>query len=320
MGLSNEERTSNIYEVIRQIKDCLDTTGIKIPSHQRADFKAIRKEADKLWYAFIGHHRHSGFWIFGGDASNDVVAPNGPWSAAILRNISDSRNEDSCREYDPVFDGLSVSSLIAQDREGRVCKIVYDVFALSESLSYALRRYDDDFLRELSRLDKVVADLQGACYGFFRKSEAFTKAYVLHRIVAALYGVDQNDPVRTFFVEEHIHHDLSRPMVDSDLAEIMEWDAWRLQREMTPENRLVLALRIAGRRFHYEHKFKDMVRRLDGFDPKPRLEVLEAEFAACCEAHKQYEASPGPQEDQKVSARVAIHGQEAYSWESKPSS
>lgn len=45
--------------------------------------------------------------------------------------------------------------------DGVSYKIVYDIYAYTESMIYALRRYYDDFLKKFSGLSDLISEIQG---------------------------------------------------------------------------------------------------------------------------------------------------------------
>ena len=315
MGLSNEERLNRLYSGVDALHERLgELDKSKVTYSLEEPLARLRRAVDGLWFALLGENRNNGYWLFGGDATDDVKEPSGAFSAAVLHLCDLSRSREHTLDLDPLHDHLSVKALLgAADPFHRA---VYEMFQISESMAYGLRRYDDDFRASFKALDKLIADLQGACHSIFRADEVYAKAYVLHRTLSWMYGSDPKDPVRAFLTRDHAHHDLSRPMTDGSLKEVLAFDEWTAKTKRTPENRILLMLRIAGRRFHYKHKYQDMMKALDEVIPQNRRKAMATEFDRCVKAHEnrdtnkldEYRAS------QDLQTRIAIHGYEAADW------
>lgn len=340
MGLSDEERVQKVFWGIEQLTHVLtdpDDLGNDDLIHEYGfgdrfpeNLRRLRAIGDSLWHSFLGGDRNTAFWLMGGDADNPVRDPKGAWSAAIIsmceghqpKTESDKFWERSRRDktFDP-FDGfLDIPGLLGQSEHGKVRRAVYNVYGWSEFLSYAVRRYDDKLRRGWGKIDKAISDIQGVCFSIFGRDEFYTRAYVLNRLLEALYGgryAYDRDPVGIALNKLYMHHDLSRPMSrDGMTAEVIGWDAWRLQHKKTPENRLVLALRIAGRRFHYDHKLKELLGAIKDIKPKPSTKRLEREFAKCKAAHEADEKGGQDRyrEDAERDEVMAIHGYKGYEW------
>lgn len=336
MGLSDEERISKLYwgihrvtAIVAEIGDTREDYSLPYETPERID--RIKAITDRLWYAFLGGHRNTAFWILGGELADAVKKASGPWSTAIIGLCDEHRKDPSVYRpdrsklpFDP-FDGhLDVPGLLGESEGGAVRRAIFEMYGWTEALAYALRRYDDKLRRGFVDLDKAIADLQGECYGIFVHDEVFGRAYVLNRTLEALYGGrygKDDDLVRKVFQKLNLHHYLSRPMGrEGSLTECIGWDKWRLTHEPTPHNRILLALRIAGRRFHYDHQFKDLVAGLKDVKPKPRWERIEREFQKCKKAHETRDADGMNRyrEDAEASATMAIHGYQAHEWLEKP--
>jgi len=339
MGLSDEERVQKVFWGIEQVThlindpDCLGNDDLVsewgLGERFGDNIRRLRAVADGLWHSFLGGGKNTGFWLLGGDADNPVRGPSGAWSAAICSVCDEHRpkSDDGWHEkamaklpFNPFDEFLSIHGLLRQSEHGAVREAVYNIYGWSEFLSYAVRRYDDKLRQGWAKLDKAISDIQGTCFSIFGRDDMYTRAYVLNRLLEALYGGrygDDEDPVRKAFLKLNMHHDLSRPMGrNGSTTEVIAWDAWRLQHKVTPQNRVVLALRIAGRRFHYDHQFKELVSLVSKAKPKPRLKRLESEFAKCKASHEADEKGSGDRyrERNNRDEVVVIHGYQGYDW------
>ena len=80
-----------------------------------------------------------------------------------------------------------------------------------------------------------------------------------------------------------------------ELEDVIAFDKWRVDHKDTPQNRLVLALRIAGSNVHSDRDMKTLIKETRG------LSILEAtiqrEFAKNRKLHKQDEAERASEKD-----------------------
>lgn len=296
MGLSNEERFSGIAYAIDRVMDIVKS----FEKHETESYdypKNLIVHVKKMWHAFIGSTRNSAHWVLGSSATNDVTCyDESLWGVAAINHYTNNAlKEDKDNESDvfDAFDGfLDLKGLLSQ--ADRICWRIYDIFAWSEQIIYYLRRYDDAFLRRYEDLSKIISDIQGECFHLFKQSDAYAKAYILTRICKLIYtnkypyDTENMDSFTRFLVNNHGHHDLSRPMQrDGSIKELAEIHI-QLQRaekakKLTVMMRVVAFMKISGRRFHYDHNFKALIETLK---PKKvdRL-VLNALFSECKKAH-----------------------------------
>lgn len=295
MGLSDEERLNKMVWAVNSLtlngRKLRSMRGEDVPYHSRETRDALVELLDQVWHAYLGGDSNGIFWLLGGDFNNPVRGPGAPWSTAIIAQCeaarpsphSDWESRRSERPFDP-FDGyLDVPGLLS----GAFQKTVYDTYAWTEQLSYALRRYPDEIQRRYSKLNKLISDIQGCCFDLFRRDTSYGKAYVGNRLVEALYKVEG---VAEVFAQLHFHHDFGRGLKeDATLGDILAWDKWRLTHKKTPQNAFTLALRIAGRHFHYEHKLRKLIELTRGM--KVRKKVLQREFEKCAKAQKEHQST-----------------------------
>ena len=329
MGLSDEERLEKIWWGVTQLQERLrDLPADSEEHHTLIDqgVHLLREKVDQTWNAFLGRGSNSTFWLLGGDASDEVRGPHGAWSTAICGLCEEARREnpeDSPQEDFNAFDQhLSVEALLGDQRGRR--RIVYDVFCWTEQLIYALRRYDDNLRQTLDPLSKLLADMQGICFGIFARDEDYAKAYVLNRVLAGLLGGEylwQKDKLGKILLDDmNLADRFTRAMVANSpprgesLKTIIAWDHERLSMKPTVENRLLLLMRIAGRRLHYEHQIKDLLGHLKKARLRVRPEHVLYEFAKCKAAHDEKEGGDQAAYNQRSEeeALYAIHGSAAF--------
>jgi hypothetical protein len=318
LGLSDEERITKIVWAIRalvehgqDLKSAVNSdTGYTVPYGSRRSAKELVRLTGKLWHSFLGRNSNGAFWIFGGDHNNEVRGAGGAWSTAILGQCEAHRpdeNRDWFEErergmpFDPFDSALTVSGLL----EHPYRNAIYEIYAWSEQLSYALRRYNDKLKKSYKKLDKLISDIQGTCFDLFQRDTGFGKAYVGNVLLKALYA---DEKAREIFLSDHWHHHLGAGVKEATLTEIIEWDRWRLTHKDTLQNRLVLAMRIMGKRYHYDHQLKKLLGQVEGLGV--RKKVIQREFAKCQKAHvaSEEENRARYREDRDREVVQAIHG------------
>lgn len=211
MGLSNEERFSrmvwtahHITEETEQLRSVQDDSGYD-------GVLRVRRLCDQVWPALLGGTNNSLHWLLGSSVVNDLKEGEGPWAIALCahfredgwleeagrrrrehyQELSDAerdRTGDPAREdqedEDSSVDGLLGALQDQYDPPG--LQEVYRIFAHTETMVYALRRYGDEFRKKFSQLDELISNLQGACFAVFATSAQYAKAYLLSQILSEL--------------------------------------------------------------------------------------------------------------------------------------
>lgn len=314
MGLTNEERITKMYWAVHYLSmDCRDLE----PGYPEGPFLHLKALGERLWHALLGGQNNGVFWIFGGALDNPVKGPTSPWGVIVEAQCDEARRQDEhsvggiidAQCFDPFRGFLDIQGLAGHSCGGETCRKVFSIYLGVESLIYGLRRYGDDLRAKFPELDKLCSDILGACFAVMEGDDTYSKAYVGERLFQWIYG-EWEGPVWKALNAVNMHHNLSRVMEDCTLAEVIAWDKWRLTHKDkdTVQNRLVLALRMAGRHFHYEHQFEKFIKEFRGMGV--RVKVLEQEFAKCAKAHderggKRQEESVG---QTRVEETAVIHG------------
>lgn len=316
MGLSDEERESNLYWCCHK----LHGLGMGLPAEGEGTLSHLRDLCLQVWPAFIGAHTNGMHWIFGSSAGNKVRDPDSPWSAAILLQLGKSmEREPRTRDtFDP-FDGyLDIPGLLKQSGSDNHPDKVYEIFSWTESAVYSLRRYRDAFHRERKTLSDLIASIQGACYSIFCKHDVFARAYVLSETLGILYGSPWGDDiVRKILTEDHWHHHLSRPMSEyTSLADIRRWH-WMASVAETPQERLLILMQIAGRRYHYRHSFLKLCRTLQKAHVRTDFSPLWEQIKKNHAEHESRETDQTKQyrDRSQAEAFMALHGYDSWDYE-----
>jgi hypothetical protein len=340
MGLSNEERQTKLYWSIHHLVD--ESRNLPTTGYEHEQYDRLRDLCDQMWFAFLGRATNGGHWFAGSSATNQIGGPDSPWAVALLNHFSHDRSQGKSwrdkhrdrlqKEYDEQYekdpdladlpDDDHINRALGIDRmlgcvsdDGPAYKAVYLIYAGTEGILYALRRYDDAFLARYPVLNKLVSDIQGECFGIFARHEAFARAYLLNQILDLMYAHD--NPVRALAVHQHWHHTIANPMRKADLKTLRKWHLAVTKNPVgvTPTDWVALALEMMGSSYEYEHQFKDVIRiaKKRGFPlDEARLRPV---FDACIKARKAEAAKSSKQyrEDSSYSHMSAIHGHdEAY--------
>jgi len=311
VGLSDEERVLKMCWAVHHLSALCRELEPEYPKEPGLHLKDL---GGSLWHAFLGGHSNGMFWVIGGALESGVTGPHSPWGVVIESQCDEARRSvrgdpfQKPKNYFDPFDGfLDISGLMSQVRGGEGKRKLLSIYRSTEFLIYGLRRYDDDLRGKYKELDKLASDILGACFVLMQGDQEFGKAYVGERLLKWIYG-GYEDPLKGVLLNLCLHHDLSRFMSDCTLADVIAWDKWRLTHKDCVQNRLVLAFRMAGRRFHYEHQFKKLVEGTRG--QGVREAVLRREFDKCVKAHAESEAklNKGCQDKHRDEENAVIHG------------
>lgn len=318
MSLSDDERNSYIFHSVKNIV----SLGKELDGDE---FDDIKKHINTLWPATIGSSFNGLHWILGSSANNEISTGDlsvlsvalkegfAEDAATIKENEEKKKNPyyKSSREilndlFDPM-DFLKIPDLIKNSdcHLAKEYSNLYEIFDWTEQLVYALRRYDDKYLKRLSKLSEVIASIQGDCFSFFL-NVIFRQAYLSHHMLKIIFCKREIEDV----IENlHLHHDVSGMCRDYQIDKIMEFHK-RIALDSSPSECIYLLLEIAGRHFHYEHQYKELVSALN----KSKIEVdykkLAKIFATNCKKHSEREKESSDKycEEKENDHFYCVHG------------
>ena len=233
MGLGNNERIEYLcWSINRMSNHHTSLEEYTIDSR----VVLLRDKLDLLWHKFLGMQANNSHWLVGSDADNVIdYSSSSPWAIAVKEHcraaIKKDADDDSINPFNPFESTLSIEGIVYS--VDSLCGIVFSVYRETEHMIYALRRYDDELLKSLEGLSKLISDIQGICFRFFDDDEDFARAYVLHKICVILYGGDEqfvyddkkNDEVTKWLFSNGNHHKLVRSDISQggkELAELAE--------------------------------------------------------------------------------------------------
>lgn len=253
MGLSDEERTNNIYHCIARLHEIKKNWDERYPKKDNR-YKRIRELIDQTWIAFLGKQSNSIHWIFGSSTSNSVNQEHSdPWSVSICNHLdrlgTEAYEEEKGRVttifYDEdtdimgnprpfnAKDFLRIPCLMNNNKNYEADSFVFEIYQTVESIIYSLRRYNDEYRQRLNVLDELVSNLCGECFIIFKSNPDFAKAYLINQIMDILYGPyypyggEEDDykwdVVTKLLSSEHFHHDFPRLMnCEFDIKELVK--------------------------------------------------------------------------------------------------
>lgn len=267
MGLSNEERISQMIWACHHITE--EAKGVKRHKPDMGigeDIESLMSLIDQIWPAMIGMNSNGLHWILGSSATSQVKSGS-LWGEAISHHCSEERSKydiwsrhEATSKFDPLNSCLSIEGLLRASRfNGELFEFTYKVYAYTESLTYALRRYRDEFFEDYRPLSDLVSKIQGACFTLFAKHQEFARAYMANEIFKKLFA-------NTFFKElalsNHWQHDLSLIMNDYDVKfeQVSDWHLALHQEgiKLKDQDFILIGLEIMGRRYHYDHQFENI--------------------------------------------------------------
>lgn len=329
MSLSNRERTGTILWSVREIiekteflKKCEHPYSLKEKAEKLCEFCC-----DKLWPSLIGNDRNSSHWITGSPSDGVAGVDNEDlWSVAVQSALprirGDGKESPSPEEtfggFQPL-DTLSISSLL-HNTEQHSLGCVCEIYEMCENIVYALRRYNDEYLTSRKEFSDLIANIQGTCFSILYENTEFSKGYVVSLICKKLYGdhyriggdASYVDVVDEWLYTQNSHHDLNRSM--NRCEESLDWVISQhlillkgsSDGELLKKNRVLVALRMMGRRFHYDHQYTDMIKILtkdaDLKNDVAFLDEVKTEFENCKKADAEYRAKNNSKAEEECSS------------------
>lgn len=228
MGLCNGERLTGIFHAVKQMTQIVDEWDNDKETYSITEkrHKLIKTIVGKMWHGVLGSETNGVHWFLGSSSSNTIVnEPRSAWEMAIVHHLSDV-TRSLYRDYSfpenndfKPLDYLKISNLMKYGFHFDD-SYVFQIFQWAEQLSYYLRRYKDEFLKEYDGLNKLLSDLFGACFAAFAEEDSFAKAYVIRQIVEILYA---NENIVEKMLEKHsLHHDLGKLMCSLPMTDLVK--------------------------------------------------------------------------------------------------
>jgi len=281
MGLSDQERIEKMLWSCRKITTLGADLRVEITNDYDDKFKRLADKIEEIWPAMLNGESNGIHWLLGSSATNKIESTTSIWGCAIAYHCEKERRKhdlfssDDLLDFDPMHELLSITSLLrSDDLDGKMLAIVYEIFAWTEEMTYALRRYDDELNSRFEKMSSLISTIQGMCFDIFSSYNAFAKAYLANEIFKKMYF---NKDFKKIALKQYWHHYLTRIMHRHELEfeQIMDWHRVIHKEELPLEKLIVIALKIMGRRYHYDHNFKALQAYLSKFKTarKAMLEI-----------------------------------------------
>ena len=332
MGLSNEERVSGLFYAIDALVEIADQLKERVKDNGYEHPKKLIGYLDQLWHAFLGKSSNSAHWILGSSATNPVTwGSSSPWGLAVTHHcngalsdeedsldaILDKQGKNSKNKFDAFEGFLDIPGLLGS--AGGPHRQIYTIFTWSEQLIYYLRRYEDELLSDMGDLSKIVSDIQGECFHLFKEKDVYAKAYVLSILTKMLYGplypyqIEKWDPLVKHLDKACVHHDLSVMMgPGGDIKTLAKLHVKMQHAEKDKKLTLMLRtesmLELAGRRYHYDHHFKELQELLKGSVNRDDLRKLKKLFEKNKKDHEDNEKASQEEFQERQDSPLSIYG------------
>jgi hypothetical protein len=329
MGLSNEERYAKIYCVIERLNDLADRAvgnGNCVCRLDPYDIKygvagRILKLIDQLWPTFLGRTRNSAHWFSGSESSGDTASVTGGVisTAFYLVDKSDLGKPDE-NTMEALEKGLPEevreqhqwlneywpdSAVQLLDKNKPEEHFIWEAYCWCETYFYAANRYEDDMAQGLADTTAIICRIVGLCFKAFSDNSLYLRAWMAKTLLDKIVTYDENDLVTNWLREQAAHHDIRADYYDGDLYEDFRKYRPYYGHSLPLMVRMELAFRFLGRRFHYDHEHKQLLKMVEaakkaGADVS--IHRIKRMIARCKQLRAEYE-----KEERE-------HPYEAYCW------
>ena len=184
MGLCNTER----YE--RIIYACEKLNNLKYAFKDEFMFEKFYDLLDQIWPCALKSFEANGLWLFGTSSMDDKPSgPYNPWEVALKKHFDEERSKHEYKidlsevhilevDYD-----LGTFVLYTKCYNNKLLKEVLEVQNWSESCTYGIKRYDDDFAKGFQKLSDLISKIQGECFSVFKENQAYASAFLARKCV-----------------------------------------------------------------------------------------------------------------------------------------
>jgi hypothetical protein len=300
MGLSDGERNDKVIWAIHRIHQIAE----RMPHHFSTE--KLREVALTLWPALLAGSKNGMHWIMGSSSTSDRVGENGVFECAMKSVRDKFLPKDEQGEFDEKFKEIerdrelfhpSAVKLLARNPQsgGEALSCAFDIYRWTEQYFYAANRYQDDFAESLRPVSEKMALIQGLMFPLMAKGTSVAKAWmlenILNRYVQHTSGREE-DLLYTWYKNEGLHHDMGIDLIDPTelynefkALQKMEFE------DVTYEKRLLFMLKVADRRFHYEHQHKKLLDYLVKNKDKMKVNItkVKAALKKCSDAYAKYD-------------------------------
>lgn len=235
MGLSDGERRTNIIYSCKNIMRIVKNIEEKKEYDEKYYYLRMNSNYLKLLhelpYAVFGKVSNGLHWFMGSETSRIPDEPKSPWGIAIQNRL--------CTEYEKMNSFyLNLGDMpYARHEIGELLdgefRDIFMIFAYTENIVYALRRYKDQFLKDYEYLDRLISSIWMESFIYFDIHEEFPKAYLLSEVIEkyifkeyrsrdkyGIYDKEGLDDVEKIYVE-NVQHKLKGFLESVSLKEMI---------------------------------------------------------------------------------------------------
>jgi hypothetical protein len=353
MGLSNEERLAKMTWAANHLTqlaaDLPDESWL--PTSDKVKYARLKALCGQVWHAMLGGKANGAHWILGSSASNEIKESESPWAVALENHFRESHEgkgwlEEAKAERQKAYEeaddtdallspwdeehaeqAISIASLLKKleldaDMDEGYAQTALDkvflIYAATEGMSYALRRYPDKFLADFPTMDKLVSDIQGECFNCYQKDSRFALAYLFHQILDAHF-CNYGNPIRDLAIKQGwMVRMASRARIhfaayELNLKAMREWHL-RIEshKVKTATDWVELALEIMG------HRANDDMRETLRIAGKMEIELdaarVKAAYAKAAKAEEEYKkfSARDYSGESRQAHLYAVHGHESF--------
>jgi len=270
MGLSDNERFDKIIYAINGIESEADE--LHFDSWEKNKLKAL---IGTLWETLFVNSKNSTHWILGGSLDSSYLKDD-VFSLAFKYHHHQNKPEDDPFDFDEndaqkdafksaeiVNNMIGKDTIINDPNKARVLSI----HGWMEQYFYAVNRYDDEFSKSFENLSKVFANIKAELFKIMYSDNAYYRTWLLVNIIKkCINPYNDDDLINKWFVVNCIHHDMR--LSEEHTISVLEGIYFPIQTvnhiDMSDEKRLMIILTLAGRRFHYGYKHKQVFEMIRG--------------------------------------------------------
>ena len=315
MRLSIQERYTGVLFGIKRLNRIKDDFK---RNNKEKDVEKILTGIDSLWHSVFSSSGDSAFWIFGSKIHEDRLTSDSPFATALISHKRDAEDwkpdsslassveEVSDRHYSSYIPSMKS---VLRGYNSSMFAFVLDVYIGVESILYYINRYQDGYAEDTK---KICSLLMGECFSIMSDHNEFLMSYLLSKIAQKILSPNCSEENFCFavFKKFNFHHDWEIPDT-FDKKDVLEYiNLWKKIREggkgkeIRDENKLLIVLRIVGRRFHYKHLHKELLEMVVKHNDKqtcPEKRIREDVIVgACKKCAKKYSAHKKQQEDRRT--------------------
>lgn len=283
MGLSDNERFSNAYNIVNALTDIKS----KINSYRAyrdtylVNYEHVLPLLEDLWPSLRSRSGNSLFWLAGGEFSRMLLPEDNSFLAAAFQNHLFNDYEDDIETTANYVSRYSASNLSGEP----LCltrwlddylRPVVDIFDLTESYFYSVNRYPGDTLSvAFNETSNLISKIQGWCFENFSRCDKFMLAWMSDHLFTVVLSYNDDDGITNWFKSCNMHHNVRLGKASKDYI-VSNFRKAQRQEKFNSHERLEIILTYAGDRFHYNHEHQKLYKFIESHNknnPKDKINL-----------------------------------------------